>query len=647
MHLNLFLKGFASTKKIWGMEENSTTSKNDDDKGIFLAEAQWGRDSTWSTGHDNASNHAVSQPIMVNSRRSGSYPGSDGPSMLSPRSNDTGGLGVKICEYVLESSPTSKDLEGRMSSRIHALNDKHKKFKGRYEDAKMHKDENSAIQTNGIMQNGLDDDGKGFNRTPGSHQLDDDDLSKNHPLNDLVKLKPNDGVIPTGMLPGHGGPHFPEAFEQMGIDPLQFSNEYGSHMINPIDSPGILDYNSPMYQQRPGQAQGQLSALIASQPQYNLAQQGQGMPHPNSGMGPGTGTGGNPFSQNPYYPQDPFSAPIGHIIPTGPPPMMAQYYGLPAWGMYPGMIQSGQVQSQPGGPPPHVQQQQPMMRTNNGARPLTPSGPNDNSGTPQTMQPGQYQMLPHGYFDQNGSIMMSNTTARGMNPAAMRLMPMIMNPNQTGNNNMRMMPGNGQVNQNGPSSLFSSNGSNAPNNALYTSSNNSNIGYSANSSGINSFSNNTNGNQLGFNPNINRNAQVQGYGNSALGPIGASIASGMGLGNSSPRRESFDARRDGLGMFSSSLENQFSRHLGAKNGHFYGLGPGITPSPGPIGLLPPSQSLTPPPSLDGSTGSLNLNHFGSRLMSAAPGDKFVLRNGGTLLGSSNSMYSTRGQLPRK
>jgi len=253
--------------------------------------------------------------------------------------------------------------------------------------------------------------------------------------------------------------------------------------------------------------------------------------------------------------------------------------------------------------------------------------------------------------------MMGNTAARGMNPAAMRLMPpMIMN--QTQSNNIRMMPNAGQTAQNHsgpPNALFSSNGSNPPSNGLYSSAN-SQMGYpaSVSSSAVPNFSNATNGNQLGFNPNMGRSAQVQGYGTSALGPIGASIASGMGLGNSSPRRESFDGRRDGglSGMFPNSLDGQFSRHIGSshKNGQFYGLGPGIA-SPGPIGMMPPGQSLTPPPSLDGSTSSLNLNAISGRLMSAAPGAeaKYMVRNGplsGSMFGSSNSSFNNR-MLPRK
>lgn len=60
------------------------------------------------------SDHAVSQPISMAPRRSGSFPGSDAASILSPRSSETGGLGVKMVEYVLSASPTSKDLEPRL-----------------------------------------------------------------------------------------------------------------------------------------------------------------------------------------------------------------------------------------------------------------------------------------------------------------------------------------------------------------------------------------------------------------------------------------------------------------------------------------------------------------------------------------------------
>lgn len=50
-------------------------------------------------------------------RRSGSFPGSEG-NILSPRSSETSGLGVKMVEYVLGTSPTSKELEPRMRALV-------------------------------------------------------------------------------------------------------------------------------------------------------------------------------------------------------------------------------------------------------------------------------------------------------------------------------------------------------------------------------------------------------------------------------------------------------------------------------------------------------------------------------------------------
>lgn len=53
--------------------------------------------------------------MAMGPRRAGSFPGNDASNMLSPRSSDTGGLGVKMVEYVLGTSPTSKDhLDARM-----------------------------------------------------------------------------------------------------------------------------------------------------------------------------------------------------------------------------------------------------------------------------------------------------------------------------------------------------------------------------------------------------------------------------------------------------------------------------------------------------------------------------------------------------
>lgn len=69
--------------------------------------------------------HAVSAPLAMGRR--GPFAGGDTGSILSPRGSDTGGLGVKMVEYVLGSSPTNKDnigLEPRMRN-LH-LDDKEK-----------------------------------------------------------------------------------------------------------------------------------------------------------------------------------------------------------------------------------------------------------------------------------------------------------------------------------------------------------------------------------------------------------------------------------------------------------------------------------------------------------------------------------------
>lgn len=45
---------------------------------------------------------------MMSTRRGVAFPGGDAGSILSPR--DTGGLGVKMVEYVLGGSPTGKEM---------------------------------------------------------------------------------------------------------------------------------------------------------------------------------------------------------------------------------------------------------------------------------------------------------------------------------------------------------------------------------------------------------------------------------------------------------------------------------------------------------------------------------------------------------
>lgn len=77
---------------------------------------QW-RENAWgpSVPHMNQSEHAVSQPIMVqHSVKRGAYNSSSSElhGVLSPRSAD--GVGLSMVEYVLGSSPGGQELESQM-----------------------------------------------------------------------------------------------------------------------------------------------------------------------------------------------------------------------------------------------------------------------------------------------------------------------------------------------------------------------------------------------------------------------------------------------------------------------------------------------------------------------------------------------------
>ena len=582
-------------------------------KSLFLGggDPQW-RDPTWSTG-GNASEHAVSQPIMMGNRRSGSFPGSgDGPSMLSPRSTDTGGLGVKMVEYVLGTSPTNKDLETRMG-RLHInsvgdpsnVHDKHKKNSDK---VKGLDGENGHGQSNGMLSNGgLDEDSvsKGlFNRAPRNHYgASEDELKADHAA--LGKMPLN----------AQGGPGFDSFDGHLGMDQLQF-NEYASQLMHSIDSPGMLDYNNPIYHQQRNSNGGQGQMPPGAPPMLHHGQGYPGAQQPPPGGPPSQG----PFPQNPYY-QDPFAAQMGHLIPAGPPAMMPPYYGMAPWGMYP----PNTLQGQPGGP--HMQQQA-MMARNSQGRPLTPTGSGSDQGNHNgQMQSGQYppMMPPHGYYDQNGMVM-GNQGARGMNPAMMHpAMPrMLVNPSQANASNLRMMA-NGQntaQNHNGPPPLFASNNNSngyagSTNSALYQSNGNSNAL--------------PNGNGMSFNHVAAHNGS---YGGGNLGPIGAGLGSMGSLGTGSPRRDSFDGRRDSFGGMLSGLDGQFSRHVGKNAANqYYPMGSGVPASPGPIGIMP---SQSPPPSMNGNMGLGNQLSQGR--MSAAPGaeGKYLNRGNGPMGGRFSS-----------
>ncbi|CAG5107855.1 Similar to PUM2: Pumilio homolog 2 (Homo sapiens), partial [Cotesia congregata] len=157
-----------SAKKLWGVDEGGSKDEGGVKGGGILHlgdHHQMWRDSTWSTP-----DHAVSQPIsMATGRRVSVGTGyhhqtSEVGAVLSPRSSETGGLGVKMVEYVLGSSPTTpKDLESRMSAlRLNADNDKKDKDKGSASPFDGSKDDN-VPQGNGLVENIV-------HRTPGSRQ---------------------------------------------------------------------------------------------------------------------------------------------------------------------------------------------------------------------------------------------------------------------------------------------------------------------------------------------------------------------------------------------------------------------------------------------------------------------------------------------
>lgn len=666
------------SKKIWGLDENSGSGGSssvpgkhsrhhhsqssqphsnhhhhhsnhhhvETSKGLLFSESGWSS-STWSSGQ---SDHAVSDPILVGSNRrfaGNNNDGAGGGPILSPRSQE--GLGVKMVEYVLGTSPVQKDLENRMANLRHlttGAGDHHSndhKGKKNHPRHRIGKQEETVSASNGSssngvaigLSNGLEDESKMFNRTPGSGTIvshpEDGDKNSVHmppsdPLDPMHKFKLVDASA-TGMLPASGMSHpgfeFGDGNHAVpGLDHpnSMFQDYHNQMMMAGGDSSSLLE--SQMYHHHYQQQQRAAAAAAAAaagpngqmqgmmhHPQQQFQQMaggpnGQPAPPHHANSGPGNG-----FPQNPYY-QDPFAAQMGHMIPAGPPPpppaaMMPPYYGMPAaWGMYPGMMQG---QGQAGGGPsgPHMQQM--MGRNASSGRPQSPGSSDSSSQAAGQMSgaaaasAGQFaqMMPPHAYYEQMMAAAGSQAgMGRGMNP--MRMMPQHMMMNA---NNARMMTNqNGQqVNHSGQLFPNSSNGFN---------------GSGAGSGGLPFHNGSSALNGSGFS-HMGHNGQ--GYGNS-LGPIGG------GLGASSPtRRDSFDRRDSFSSIGGFGLDSQFGppppRHLGSKNQfNPYGFGTSISASPSPIGMMPNSS----PPPINGSLG-LGL---GSNRMSAAPGENKYMRNGG-------------------
>uniref|UniRef100_UPI00398F84B4 pumilio homolog 1 isoform X5 n=1 Tax=Pristiophorus japonicus TaxID=55135 RepID=UPI00398F84B4 len=450
-------------KKFW---ESDDTNK-DGPKGIFLGD-QW-RDSAWG-----ASDHSVSQPIMVQRRPGQGFHGSNEVnSVLSPRS-ESGGLGVSMVEYVLSSSPGEK-LESCLrkgpfgSGDAEAHNEKgDKKGKSSFDGDKMgdlkEVEDDGIDKTNGlVVQNGIDSDVKDFSRTPGSCQTSPNEvvdlLGPNQNSSEgLGQLANSNNVKPTEDFNNVESQNVPlDSMEPVGLDSLQF--DYSSSQVQ-MDSAtaavSLFDYSSQqqLFQRQNALTVQQLTA--AQQQQYALAAAQQ--PHIgmfSAGLAPAT------FVPNPYIISaappgtDPYTAGLAAAATlAGPAVVPPQYYGVP-WGVYPANLFQQQAAAAAANNSANQQAasqaqqgQQQVLRAGANQRPLTPNQSQQGQQADSlvaaaavnsalafsqglaTGMPGYQVLAPAAYYDQTGALVV-NTGARNGLGAPVRLVapaPVIISP---------------------------------------------------------------------------------------------------------------------------------------------------------------------------------------------------------------------------
>ncbi|XP_039596562.1 pumilio homolog 1 isoform X5 [Polypterus senegalus] len=668
-------------KKFWETDDSS----KDGPKGIFLD--QW-RDSAWG-----ASDHSVSQPIMVQRRPGqGFHASSEVGSVLSPRS-ESGGLGVSMVEYVLSSSPGEKLdsclRKGAFGPRDPEADDnekREKKTKTSFDTDKLSdlkEVEGDVIdKPNGLpVQNGIDVDVKDFSRTPGNCPAPGSEVDHlGHSQNGsegLAQLSNTNGTKPVEDFPNVESQNVPlDHMESVGIEPLQF--DYSGNQVT-MDSTaatvGLFDYNSQQQQlfQRPSAlAVQQLTA--AQQQQYALAAAQQ--PHIgvfSAGLAPAA------FVPNPYIISappgtDPYAAGLAAAATLGPAVVPHQYYGVTPWGVYPANLfqqqaaaaaaannsanQQAASQSQQG--------QQQVLRAGGSQRPLTPNQSQQGQQTDQlvaaaavnsalafgqglaTGVPGYPVLAPAAYYDQTGALVV-NAGARSGLSGPVRLVapaPVIISPTAAQAAVAAAAASANSANgglaggANGPFRALGSQqpqpqqqpGNNMASSSFYG---NSSLSTSSQSSSLFSQGSGQPGNtSLGFG------------GSSSLGPTLGSTLGGFGTAVANSNTGS-GSRRDSL-TGSSELYKRTSSSL-TPIGHGFYNGLGFSSSPGPVGMpLPnqgPSHSLTPPPSLSthGSSSSLNLGGLtngSGRYISAAPGAEAKYRSAN----SGSSLFSPSSQL---
>lgn len=449
--------------QIWGIEDKH----NENAKNLFnMPDSQWGRDSTWgsttagsnSTGtnaENGLSEHIGSQPINV---KRTTY-GPDG-AMNSPRSNDTGGLGLKMAEYVLDNSPSSRDENTLMQARLmqtRLVDQANEKLQ-----RKVDKNQ-SVIQGNGLS-NGFEDVGD-------SNKLFDRASVILPPMDDPDEIQKlhNKSVMESMLMPGSHQPSFPDFASN--IDSFAATNnDYGNFMPQLADPIGMM--GNYMYGQRGNGTSnannGTTSmSMLTSQPNMMTQHNQLTQSSPGQMTAAGSGNASNAMFPSGAPGQNTQAAYIDSLmnqnmlLAAASNPLMSQYYNaynFPPWGLYPGLLANGQI-----GPNPSLNGN--GANGSAGNRPLSPNSsgvanPMANSND-ALLQSQRFALIPMAgaagiYPDQN-SLAAFSAGGRALGPGAQqstampRMMPqMNMIPNNsTGSGNMRMMNQTGNQNGNG------------------------------------------------------------------------------------------------------------------------------------------------------------------------------------------------------
>ncbi|KAL4218130.1 Pumilio 2 [Mactra antiquata] len=489
----------------------------------------------------------------------------------TPQSEPGGAsLGVNMVEYVLGGSPNvagNKNMVMRHGLghpyNMHTLKKEGKDLEKEKTPSPFEKgddgtgDGQESLAPNGaIMQNGLKEDAGMYGRHGSSHHNSPtmDEKSQQMNKDNNDFLEQQQNLINQQMAGFHLDPSQLGINEPMGLDPSQFEYNNPLGQVPSMDSPNFNMDYQQQIRQQQQQQQQQPIAVLTQQ-QYALATQQQQL---------------------------------------GPTVIHPQYYSVQTpWGIYPANIIPTQGQQTPQG----------LQQMRGGSGRLTPSGQSDSGAPIQSQVPAQgaqYQILAPAYYDQNGQLVMGNP--RGLPGGSMRLVspaPVLVSagnqqggaPN-LGSNPLRLLTTQPQQMPTTPP-IFSSSSSNTPQNSLgYSQS--SSMGYTQVSSSL-------------FTPVSTGLNQHGNYGNTGLSGLGSSMQAS--IGSAEPFGIGSGQRRD-------SLEFK-ARQMTPINQYYGSLGNLGSPA-GPMGLVQPGQSMTPPLSGLGN---------GGRLYNAAPGAEAKFRTG--------------------